>query len=153
MIVRRIELYQSEDSDAFTHMKRLQSGFKKINTELLELDKHVVIEKLCQQLTEGIMMLLQVDVIVASITMLVSCVKMALIAGMTSLDRRIDELKSQHSSDVQRLDRSISELEQLAVHNLGRRLEDVEGKLSIYDLISEQMSMEREKVTQPASSS
>ena len=67
-------------------------------------------------------------------------------SGMTSLDRRIDELTSRHSTDVQRLDRSIAQLEQLTVKDMGRRLEDVEGKLSIYDLISEQMSLEREKV-------
>ena len=65
---------------------------------------------------------------------------------MTSLDRRIDELTSRHSTDVQRLDRSIAQLEQVAVKEMGRRLQDVEGKLSIYDLISEQMSLEREKV-------
>ena len=69
-----------------------------------------------------------------------------ILSGMTSLDRRIDELTSRHSTDVQRLDRSIAQLEQLTVKDMGRRLEDVEGKLSIYDLISEQMSLEREKV-------
>jgi len=67
---------------------------------------------------------------------------------MTSLDLRIDELTSLHSSDVQRLDHSIAQLEQLTVKQLGRRLEDVEGKLSVYDLISEQMTLEREKVRQ-----
>jgi hypothetical protein len=53
VVVRRIELYQSEEGDSFTHMKRLQSGFKKITSQLLELDKHVVIERLYKQLTDG----------------------------------------------------------------------------------------------------
>jgi hypothetical protein len=66
VVVRRIELYQSEEGDSFTHMKRLQSGFKKITSQLLELDKHVVLVgyDVGQPANKRIKMLLNISLLV-----------------------------------------------------------------------------------------